>query len=67
MPRYVVAFHNDSGGTTQKILEASSEEEVLKFYFEHFCPDYSQDSEGFACFKEDFHDDQTPMGSIIEV
>jgi hypothetical protein len=67
MSRYVIAFHSELGGTTQKILESSSEEAVLQFYFEHFCPEYTQDSEGFSCFKDDFHDDDYPMGSIVEL
>lgn len=66
MPRYVIAFHSELAGTSQKVLEGSSEEEVLKYYFENFCPEYTPNSEGFAFFKDDFFDEETPMGSIIE-
>ena len=67
MPRYAIAFHSELKGNSQKLLEASSEEEALKIYFDHFCEDYSKDAEGFACFKEDFLDESSPLGSLIEV
>lgn len=45
-----------------------SRESALRFFFNQFVNHgYSQDSEGFSYFKEDFSDSDNPLGSILEV
>lgn len=65
MSRYVLSFFSDSVGVITKILEADSKEEAIRTFFDLYIPDYTQDSEGFAWFKEDFYDEDRPLGSIL--
>ena len=67
MSRFVIAFQSFELGVGQKILEATSIDEALKLYFESYVVNYSKDSEGYACFLDDFNDEETPMGSILEI
>jgi|TARA_B110000483_G_C18187352_1_gene539495 hypothetical protein len=67
MSRFVIAFNSELKGVGQSIVEASSSSDAIKTYFESFVVDYSQDAEGYACFWEDFHDESSPMGSVLEI
>jgi hypothetical protein len=70
MPRFAVAFVTPSqnGQLVHRIIEGENKETVLKSFFSESASDfYSNDEQGFHYFKEDFFDDTTPSGSIIEV
>jgi hypothetical protein len=67
MTRFAVCFYSDSLGQVFKILEEKDRDAVLKLFFEEFISGYSQDSEGFAWFKDDFFDTKVPMGVIEEI
>jgi hypothetical protein len=41
---------------------------ALRFFFNQYVTSgYTQDSEGFSYFKEDFSDAENPLGSIQEI
>ncbi|MBN1759546.1 MAG: hypothetical protein JW863_14560 [Chitinispirillaceae bacterium] len=70
MPRFAVAFVTPSQNSQliHKILEGENKESVLKTFFTESVSDfYSNDEQGFHYFKDDFFDDTTPSGSIIEI
>lgn len=67
MSRFVISFYSDAQGVYSKVLEAPSKEEALRSFFDFFVADYSKDSEGFAWFREDFFDDDRPLGAILEL
>ena len=70
MPRFAVAFVTPSqnGQLVHRILEGENKETVLKTFFTDSVSEfYSNDEQGFHYFKEDFFDDTTPAGSIIEI
>ena len=70
MPRFAIAFVTPSqnGQLVHRILEGENKETVLKTLFtESVSEFYSNDEQGFHYFKEDFFDDTTPGGSIIEI
>lgn len=70
MPRFAVAFVTPSqnGQLVHRILEGENKDSVLKTFFSESASEfYSNDEQGFHYFKEDFFDDTTPGGSIIEI
>ena len=70
MPRFAVAFVTPSQNSqlVHKIMEGENKESVLKTFFtESVSEFYSNDEQGFHYFKDDFFDDTTPSGSIIEI
>ena len=70
MPRFAVAFVTPSknGRLIHRIIEGESKDSALKQFFTESVNDfYSTDAQGFHYFKEDFFDDVSPGGSIIEL
>ncbi|MGL1936027.1 MAG: hypothetical protein OCD01_13450 [Fibrobacterales bacterium] len=67
MARFVIAHYSEKQGTVQKVVELESQETALRFYFEQYAQEYSNNEEGFLYFKEDFFDESKPMGSITEL
>ena len=70
MPRFAIAFvtPTQSGQLVHRIIEGENKDSTLKAFFtESVSEFYSNDEQGFHYFKEDFFDDTTPGGSIIEL
>lgn len=67
MPRYVLSFYSDREGVFSKILEAPSKDEAKRLFFDLFVSDYSKDAEGYAWFREDFDDEDKPLGALQEL
>lgn len=70
MPRFAVAFvtPTNNGQLIHRIMEGENKESVLKAFFTESAADfYSNDEQGLHYFKEDFFDDATRGGSIIEI
>lgn len=70
MPRFAVAFVTPSqpGQLIHRIIEAEDKEEVLKIFLAESVGEYySNDAQGLHYFKEDFFDDNSPSGSMIEI
>jgi len=71
MPKYAIAFivpDKSSPSVRHRILEGDDKETALRRFFDDELKDfYSEDNQGFFYFKEDFYDDRTQSGSIIEV
>jgi len=67
MPRFAIAFHSESKGTSVQVIEASTRDQAIRAFFNQMSGTYSKDSEGFAYFCEDFQDEKCPMGAILEL
>ena len=70
MPRFAVAFvtPSTSGQLIHRIVEAENRDGALKAFFNEFASEfYSSDEQGFHYFKEDFFDEATQGGSIIDL
>ncbi len=68
MPKYAIAFITPKPSLVHQVVEMDSRESALRLYFNQFITSgYSQDSEGFSYFKEDFFDAENPLGSILEL
>lgn len=70
MPRFAVAFMtpSTSGKLIHRIMEGETRDSALKAFFNESVSElYSNDEQGFHYFKEDFFDETTPGGSIIEL
>ena len=68
MPRYSIAFITPKPSLIHQVVEMDSRESALRFFFNQFVTyGYSQDSEGFSYFKEDFSDSENPLGSMVEI
>jgi hypothetical protein len=70
MPKFAIAFilPSKSSQLCHRIIETDSQEDALKRYFEEELKEYySEDDQGFHYFKEDFFDERTRVGSIIEL
>jgi len=71
MSKYAIAFvlHSKSNTTVcHRVIEGESREAALRSFFDQELKDYySEDDQGFYYFKEDFFDDRSPSGSIIEL
>jgi translation initiation factor 2 beta subunit (eIF-2beta)/eIF-5 len=70
MPRFVIAFitPTPSARLSHKIVESESKDSALrKFFTENVSEHYSNDEQGFYYFKEDFYDEETGAGNMIEI
>ncbi|MCX7726044.1 MAG: hypothetical protein N2053_04260 [Chitinispirillaceae bacterium] len=70
MPRFSIAFMTPEGEPKliHKIIESETKELALRKFFNDSVTDYySSDEDGFHYFKEDFFEDSSPAGSIIEL
>ncbi len=70
MPRFAIAFitSTPSARLSQKIVESDNKDTALrKFFNENVSEHYSNDEQGFYYFKEDFYDEETGAGNIIEI
>jgi ABC-type sugar transport system substrate-binding protein len=68
MPKYAVAFitPDEKHPLRQRIIEAADKETALKqFFTQDLTGFYSNDSQGFHYFKEDFLDKAAGQGSIL--
>ncbi len=71
MPKYAIAFivpSKSSPSVCHRLVEGDTKEAALRRFFDEELKEYySEDDQGFFYFKEDFFDDRTQSGSIIEV
>jgi len=68
MPRYSIAFITPKPTLLHQVVEMDSRDSALRFFFNQYVTSgYTQDSEGFSYFKEDFSDAENPLGSILEI
>ncbi|MDR2577303.1 MAG: hypothetical protein LBC70_00630 [Chitinispirillales bacterium] len=70
MSKYAIAFITPSKRIQlcHKIVEGDSRDSALRRFFgENASEYYSDDEKGFLYFKEDFYDEASPAGSIIEL
>jgi hypothetical protein len=70
MPRYAIAFviPEEPAQLRQRIVENETKEAALRLFFNEEVKEfYSDDDQGFYYFKEDFYDEKTRSGSIIEI
>jgi hypothetical protein len=68
MPRYSIAFCTSKPSLIHQLVSMETREAALLFFFKQFVgEDYSHDDEGFAYFRDDFFNAETPMGSVLEV
>ncbi len=68
MPRYSIAFWSKSSQLMHKIVEMDTKEAALRVFFQNFVDgEYSKDEEGYAYFREDFDDSDSPSGNVIEI
>lgn len=70
MPRFAIAFvtPSEQSRLLHRILESENKETALRSFFNESAREfYSNDEQGYHYFKEDFFDDVSVGGSIIEV
>jgi len=70
MPRFAVAFVTPSENSQliHQVVESEDKESALRQFFKEFAREfYSEDEQGYHYFKEDFFDDVSAGGSIIEL
>jgi hypothetical protein len=70
MPKYAIAFvaPTESSQLRHKVLENETKDSALRQFFNEEASEfYSNDDQGFYYFKEDFNDQNTCAGSIIEL
>ena len=70
MSKFAIAFVLPSTEChlMHKIVESETRDSALrKFFDEEINSVYSADQHGFNCFREDFFDDQSKSGDIIEL
>ena len=69
MPRYAIAFVTAKPALIHRLVEMDSRDAALRsFFHDHAVPEgYTDDTEGYAYFLEDFNNPEEPMGSILEV
>jgi hypothetical protein len=69
MAKYAIAFivPSKSGTLRHSIMEGENRDSALRRFFNEEASEfYSNDDQGFYYFKEDFFDETTGSGSIIE-
>ena len=69
MAKYAIAFVTPSKGTSlrHKLIEAETKDAALRRFFDEEAAEfYSNDEQGFFYFKEDFYDEISKSGSILE-
>jgi hypothetical protein len=71
MSKYAVAFIvplKNNPSVRLRIMEGDTKEAALRRFFDEELKEYySEDDQGFFYFKEDFFDDRTQSGSIVEI
>jgi len=71
MSKYAIAFilpSKSSPAVRHRIIEGDTREAALRRFFDEELKEYySEDDQGFYYFKEDFFDDRTQSGSVIEL
>ena len=70
MHRYAIAFiaPTDKLPLRHKILQSEDKDSALRDFFNQEVSEfYSNDEQGFYYFKEDFYDESTAAGSILEL
>ncbi|HLV31927.1 MAG TPA: hypothetical protein VKY57_10190 [Chitinispirillaceae bacterium] len=70
MPKYAVAFivPSETSLLRHRVLDGENKDAALrKFFTEEVSEYYSNDEQGFYYFKEDFFDETSSTGSIIEL
>lgn len=70
MPKYAVAFivPSETSQLRHRVLDGENKDTALrKFFTEEASEYYSNDEQGFYYFKEDFFDETSSTGSIIEL
>lgn len=68
MPRYAIAFVTAKPSLIHQLVSMDSREAALRYFFKQYIGDaYSQDEEGYAYFKDDFFNADSPMGHVLEV
>ena len=70
MPRYAIAFiaPTTTSQLRHKVMENDSKDSALRSFFKEEAVEfYSNDEQGFHYFKEDFFDENSSSGSIIEI
>jgi guanylate kinase len=70
MSKFAIAFIAPSKNTQlcHRIVEGDSKEEALRRFFDEEMKEYySEDDQGYFYFKEDFFDERSTIGSIIEL
>ncbi len=70
MSKYAIAFVTPSKKIQlrHRIIEGDSKDLVLRRFFNEEASEfYSNDDQGFHYFKEDFYDELSASGSIIEL
>lgn len=68
MPRYSIAFITPKPSLLHHVVEMDSRDSALRSFFNQYVTvGYTQDSEGFSYFKEDFSDSENPLGSMLEI
>ncbi len=67
LARFVISHYSEAQGLVQKVVELDTQEAALRFYFEQYIEEYSNNDEGYLYFKEDFFDSSKPNGSITEI
>jgi len=70
MPKFAIAFVVPADNTPlcHKIVESETKDAALrKFFTDNVSEHYSNDEQGYYYFKEDFYDEETNAGSMIEL
>ena len=70
MPRFAIAFVTPSGNgqLVHQVIENETKDGAMRTFFKESVSEfYSNDDQGFHYFKDDFYDDTTPGGSILEI
>ncbi|MBN1127387.1 MAG: hypothetical protein JXA71_00265 [Chitinispirillaceae bacterium] len=70
MPKFAIAFIAPSKNAQlcHRIIDGDTKEDVLRRFFnEELKEYYSEDDQGYFYFKEDFFDERSTIGSIIEL
>jgi len=70
MPKFSIAFiaPTEVKPLNHKIVESDTRDAALrKFFNENVSEHYSNDEQGYYYFKEDFYDEDSGTGSIIEL
>jgi hypothetical protein len=69
MPRYAISFVTAKPALIHQLVEMDSRDSALRAFFRDHAVahGYTDDTEGYAYFLEDFNNPEEPMGSILEV
>jgi len=70
MPRFAVAFvtPSENGQLLHRLIESDDKESALRSFFKELSREfYSDDEQGYHYFKEDFFDEVSAGGSLIEI